>query len=153
MRALELKVPPVVVFLLCLFVMYWINTISTAWHVYLPMPYIVGAVCFCASGYFGLSGIMEFSKAKTSVHPVNINKTTTVVNSGVYKISRNPMYFGLLLLLFAFAYVQQNMLSFLVCAAFVLYMNRFQIRVEEKHLQQKFGADYLDYKQKVRRWI
>ncbi|WP_413284402.1 methyltransferase family protein [Vibrio sp. MA40-2] len=153
MRALELKVPPVVVFLLCLVVMYWINTISTVWNVYLPMPYIVGAVCFCASGYFGLSGIMEFSKAKTSVHPVNMNKTTAVVNSGVYKISRNPMYFGLLLLLFAFAYVQQNILNFLVCAAFVLYMNRFQICVEEKHLQQKFGAEYLDYKKKVRRWI
>lgn len=153
MKALELKVPPVFVFLLCICFMYWFHSLDTLFVVSLPFSKLVFAACFFASGYFGLSGIFEFKKAKTSVHPVDIHKTTTVVDTGVYRYSRNPMYFGLLLLLVGYGYYLQDFLSLVVCLVFVIYMNKFQIGLEELHLEEKFGKNYTDYKNKVRRWI
>lgn len=153
MKALELKVPPVFVFLLCICFMYWFHSLDTLFVVSLPFSKLVFAVCFVASGYFGLSGIFEFKKAKTSVHPVDIHKTTTVVDTGVYRYSRNPMYFGLLLLLVGYGYYLQDFLSLVVCLVFVMYMNKFQIGLEERHLEEKFGKNYTDYKNRVRRWI
>jgi protein-S-isoprenylcysteine O-methyltransferase Ste14 len=153
MQKLELKVPPVLLFLLAIVAMVVLNRTMEVTVSWLPVPWLVCAVCFAAAGYFGLRGIYEFKKAKTTVHPVDVHKTTTVVVSGVYKLSRNPMYFGLLLLLFALAYWQQDLLSALVCPLFVLYMNRFQIEPEERHLEQRFGEPYVAYKHKVRRWI
>ncbi|WED28163.1 isoprenylcysteine carboxylmethyltransferase family protein [Vibrio sp. DW001] len=153
MKVLELKVPPVFVFLVCLCLMYWFHSLSALFTIGVPISNVVLAICFVGAGYFGLSGIYEFKKAKTSVHPVDINKTTSVVDTGVYKLTRNPMYFGLLLLLFGFGYWLQDLSSLAVCVLFVMYMNRFQIGPEERHLTSKFGKGYTDYQNKVRRWI
>lgn len=152
MDKLELKIPPVAVFIVSLLLIYLADKV-TAFDIELPFSWLVFAVCFVASGYFGLSGIWAFKKAGTTVNPVEIEKASSVVDSGVYRFSRNPMYLGLLLLLIGYGYLQQNLLSLLVSALFVLYMNRFQIIPEERFLQLKFADDYTRYKQKVRRWI
>lgn len=152
MKILELKIPPVLVFIICCFAIY----VADSWALFqfsLPFPWLFFIFCFVASGYFGLSGILEFKKAKTTVHPVHIHKTATVVDSGVYRLTRNPMYLALLLLLLGYGYLQQNLLSLFVSVLFVLYMNRFQIQPEEIHMQQKFTTEYDRYKKKVRRWI
>ncbi|MDG3088006.1 isoprenylcysteine carboxylmethyltransferase family protein [Vibrio hannami] len=153
MDALKLKIPPVFVFLICIALIYFFDRMVVQLALELPARYAVFAICFVASGIFGLAGIYEFKKAKTSVHPVDIDKATTVVDSGIYRLSRNPMYFGLLLLLIGSAYMLQNVLSMLVCLLFVWYMNRFQIEPEEQHLTAKFGESYTRYKKRVRRWI
>ncbi|NOI68087.1 isoprenylcysteine carboxylmethyltransferase family protein [Vibrio sp. 99-8-1] len=152
MQPLELKVPPVLVFILAGGLSYLLAMIDL-FSIGFPLTWLVFAACFVASGYFGLSGIAEFKKAKTTVHPVDVHKTSTVVESGVYKRTRNPMYLGLLLLLIGYGYWQQNLLCLLVPVFFVLYMNRFQIEPEERHLQLKFGQEYGEYKARVRRWI
>ncbi|WP_375753884.1 methyltransferase family protein [Vibrio sp. HN007] len=153
MDALKLKIPPVFVFLVCIALIYFLDKALIPFSIELPGRYLVFAFCFITAGVFGLAGIYEFKKAKTSVHPVDIDKATTVVDSGIYKLSRNPMYFGLLLLLLGFAYILQNILSLMVCPLFVLYMNHFQIIPEEQHLATKFGENYNHYKEQVRRWI
>jgi len=153
MKYFELKIPPVIIFLACFFIMLWIHSLKTIFIIVLPMPIVVFGLCFAVAGYFGLGGIIEFRKAKTSVHPVEINKATVVVATGVYRLTRNPMYFGLLLLLFGFGYWQQDLLSLMICFCFIFYMNQFQIIPEEKHLTLKFGNDYTEYKKRVRRWI
>ena len=152
MDKLELKVPPVAVFIVSLLLIYLADKLNT-FDIELPFSWLVFAVCFVASGYFGLSGIWAFKKAGTTVNPVEIEKASAVVDSGVYRFSRNPMYLGLLLLLIGYGYLQQNLLSLLVSVLFVLYMNRFQITPEESFLQLKFADDYTRYKEKVRRWI
>lgn len=153
MRKLELKIPPVLIFFGSILLMYWLHTLTQVFVVPLPLPKLVFTVCFGLSGVFGLGGIAAFRQAKTSVHPVNLEKVSALVSSGVYKVTRNPMYLGLLLLLFGFGYWLQNALSLSVCVLFVLYMNRFQIVPEERYMEQKFAQDYRQYKQKVRRWI
>ncbi len=98
-------------------------------------------------------GFVRFKRTKTTVDPRTPEAASALVVSGVYRVTRNPMYLGLLVNLFAWAYFVSNGLSFLFLPAFVLYMNRFQIRLEERALQSKFGQAYADYRSQVRRWL
>ncbi|QIL84610.1 isoprenylcysteine carboxylmethyltransferase family protein [Vibrio sp. HDW18] len=153
MRNLELKVPPVAVFLVALSLIHlsarWFSSLTLA----LPFPNVIMALCLCMAGFLGLAGIMEFRRYKTTVNPLTPDLAVTVVDSGVFALSRNPMYLALLLLLFGLAYWQQNALSLVISAGFVMYMNHYQIEPEERILHAKFGEVYLNYTQRVRRWL
>ena len=72
---------------------------------------------------------------------------------GIYSITRNPMYLGLLTMLSGWAVFLSNALAFLFLPAYVLYINRFQIETEERTLTALFGQDYVAYQGRVRRWI
>ena len=75
------------------------------------------------------------------------------MSSGVYRITRNPMYLGLLLILIAWAVFLSSAWLLLGPLTFVLYMNRFQIGPEERALSAMFGNSYAEYKARVRRWL
>ncbi|MCG9542903.1 isoprenylcysteine carboxylmethyltransferase family protein [Vibrio sp. Isolate33] len=153
MRFLELKVPPVALFILVLVASYFCaQQLSTA-AMALPYKLVVLGTGIALSGVVGLSGIWEFRKQKTTVNPIKVETASAVVDSGIFGYTRNPMYLGLFILLFCFGYYFQNIFSILLSFAFVIYMNQFQIKPEERALEQLFGAEYVDYKQKVRRWI
>jgi protein-S-isoprenylcysteine O-methyltransferase Ste14 len=94
-----------------------------------------------------------FRRARTTVNPTAPGRTTHLVHTGIYRFSRNPMYLGMLLILLGWAVVLSNLLSIGLSAAFVLYMNRFQIPAEERMLSSLFRQDYDDYLRRVRRWI
>ena len=97
--------------------------------------------------------IAKFIKIKTTISPLKPNKTSILVDSGIYKHTRNPMYLGLLLILFSLFLYLKNFLSFLVLPLFVIYITKNQILPEEKVLENLFGEQYKKYKNKVRRWI
>lgn len=153
MDKLERKIPPVAVFLLFFVVINHISFEFLAFTVGLPLNSVVFGLCFIVSGYVGLAGVFEFKRAKTTVNPIKVDQASSVVDSGIFGYSRNPMYLGLFLLLFGYAYWQQNLLAIVFSFGFIAYMNRFQIKPEERALEGLFGAEYLDYKQRVRRWI
>lgn len=153
MQALETKIPPVALFVLFIVAINQISHEFLAFRYPLPLSNMVFLLCFVASGVVGLAGIIEFRRAKTTVNPVKVHSASTIVDSGIFAYSRNPMYLGLFLLIFGFAYWQQNILSIAFSFGFVLYMNRFQIQPEERALEALFGVEYKDYKQRVRRWI
>ena len=100
-----------------------------------------------------LISIAKFIKIKTTISPLKPNKTSILVDSGIYKYTRNPMYLGLLLILFSLFFYLKNFLSFLVLPLFVIYITKNQILPEEKVLENLFGDQYKKYKNKVRRWI
>ncbi|NOH54080.1 isoprenylcysteine carboxylmethyltransferase family protein [Vibrio coralliilyticus] len=153
MEKLERKIPPVALFIVLGVVMNHVGHEFHTFSVGLPIPWIVLLACFAISVFVGLAGVYEFRKANTTVNPVKVKDASQVVDSGVFAYSRNPMYLGMFLLLLGFAYWQQNLLCIALAFVFVLYMNRFQISPEERALEELFGAAYLDYKQRVRRWI
>ena len=70
----------------------------------------------------------------------------------IYRLSRNPMYLGFLLVLAAWAVLLANVLVLLPVVAFVIYMNRFQITPEERALAVMFGTEFNAYKRRVRKW-
>jgi protein-S-isoprenylcysteine O-methyltransferase Ste14 len=79
--------------------------------------------------------------------------SSSLVVSGIYKLTRNPMYLGLLLVLLGWAIYLTNVLVFLLLPAFILYINRFQIAPEERALTALFGQEFAAYKSRTRRWL
>ncbi|TKE94411.1 isoprenylcysteine carboxylmethyltransferase family protein [Vibrio kanaloae] len=153
MRFLELKVPPVALFILVFVASYFSAQHLSIGAIVLPYKSIVLVIGIALSGVVGLSGIWEFRKQETTVNPIKVETASAVVDSGIFGYTRNPMYLGLFILLFCLGYFFQNLFSVLLSFVFVIYMNQFQIKPEERALEQLFGAEYIDYKQKIRRWI
>jgi protein-S-isoprenylcysteine O-methyltransferase Ste14 len=105
------------------------------------------------AGIFGVAGLYEFFRNGTSVDPHKPEKATTFVTSGIYQVSRNPMYVALFFILIAYATALQNIINLMVLPLFIWYMNRFQIIPEEEVLEDKFGDAYHNYKTEVNRWL
>jgi len=97
--------------------------------------------------------INKFKKNRTTISPLRPNKTSSLITSGIYNYTRNPMYLGLLLMLFSTALFIKNFISFLIIPLFVIFINKNQILPEEQILENIFGEEYRNYKKKVKRWI
>lgn len=151
--ALELKIPPVAVFLAFAGAT-WFAAAQCPWaHFALPGHRPLSVLLSAGGGILGFSGVASFLRARTTVHPERPHRATTLVRTGVYRISRNPMYAGLLCMLAGEAVALSTGWALLLLPAFVAYMNRFQIRPEERALRAKFGADYEAFAKSVRRWL
>jgi protein-S-isoprenylcysteine O-methyltransferase Ste14 len=150
---LELKIPPPAVALL-FGVMMWF-TPPLAGMVDAPLGLRIAiAIAFVLLGQgISISGMVEFRRAKTTINPIKASAASSLVTGGIYRFTRNPMYVGLLLTLVGWAAYLSNPLALLFAPLFVLYINRFQIRPEERVLATLFGAPYADYRGRVRRWI
>lgn len=100
-----------------------------------------------------LAAVLEFRRAQTTVNPLSPGDTSTLVISGVYQLSRNPMYLGFLLMLAGWAIWLGNAISAMFIFGFFIYIDRFQIPPEEQALCSAFGNEFREYKQSVRRWL
>lgn len=102
---------------------------------------------------FSVAGIVSFRRARTTVNPIRPESASSLVCTGTYRVTRNPMYLGILLVLVAWAVFLFSAWALLAVVGFVLYMNRFQIAPEERALLDIFGNEYELYKARVRRWL
>jgi protein-S-isoprenylcysteine O-methyltransferase Ste14 len=153
MQALELKIPPPVVALLVAAAMWGISLATPS----VEVPALVRVVAAIAIALAGvgtvIAGALAFRRAKTTVNPLKPETTSSLVTSGVYRFTRNPMYVGLALVLLSWAVFVSSALALLGPLVFVLYINRFQVVPEERVLSSMFGAAYSAYQAKVRRWL
>jgi protein-S-isoprenylcysteine O-methyltransferase Ste14 len=153
MHALEKKVPPPVVALLVAGLMWAV----AAWPPAVPLPAGVRLPLAAALAFVGvgldLLGIVAFRRHRTTVHPLRPERTSALVTGGVYRITRNPMYVGLALLLTAWAVYLSALWPFLGPVMFVAYIDRFQIVPEERILEAKFADEFRAYAARVRRWL
>jgi protein-S-isoprenylcysteine O-methyltransferase Ste14 len=153
MRALELKVPPVAVTLLSAGLMWAIAVAFPGANVPVAGHWVIaGAIAFIG-GAIAIAGVFAFRRHETTVNPTKPHSASAVVSDGIYGFTRNPMYLGLAIFLAGCAVFLQNWVALLVLPAFVAYMNRYQIRPEERALLELFGAAYGEYTSKVRRWL
>lgn len=153
MWRLELKVPPDVVALVTAGVMWLVSMVTPSLDVRLVYRVLVASVLFVPAVVLVVTARTAFARARTTFDPTAPERSSHLVTTGVYRLTRNPMYLGTLLALLAVGALLSNPLSFILCAAFVLYMNRFQIVPEERVLGARFGRAYEAYAHKVRRWI
>jgi protein-S-isoprenylcysteine O-methyltransferase Ste14 len=153
MRALELKIPPPVVALLAALAMWGLSRKSGAPAapelVRVPLAIAFGLV----GAVFDVSGLIAFRRARTTVNPMRPQSASAIVDSGIYRLTRNPMYVGLAFILFGWAVYLGSWWALLGPLAFAAYIGRFQIAPEERALTKLFGDEYLAYKAKVRRWL
>jgi len=99
------------------------------------------------------SAIITFRRAQTTINPHHPAKSSTLITSGVFRVSRNPLYLAMLLILVGWGIWLGHGLSILFSAGFIPTMNRLQIIPEEQALQANFGDEFSRYKQRVRRWL
>lgn len=117
-------------------------------------PRLVAICLLVLAGYgFCFGGWLAFRRANTSVNPLNPSVASSLVSSGVYRYSRNPMYVGFSLWLAAWALSLNSSWALLSIPLYMAYLQRFQIRPEERALQQLFGSAFSDYCAKTRRWL
>jgi len=152
-NALELKVPPLVLVLVLAGAMWFAAMQLPSLAIALPWPLGLAVTISGVGILLMLAGGYAFQKAKTTVNPTKPSAASSVVTSGVYRFSRNPMYVGFLLTLIGWATFLSHTLPFLLLPIYVAYMNRFQISPEERALSAKFGDEYETYKQAVSRWL
>lgn len=106
-----------------------------------------------AGAWMTLAGVLEFRRASTTVNPMSPGEASTVVDSGIYARTRNPMYLGFLFALLAWAAWLAAPWSLLGPVVYWAWMTRFQILPEERALNEHFGEDFSDYCRRVGRWM
>jgi protein-S-isoprenylcysteine O-methyltransferase Ste14 len=123
----------------------------------LQLPQLVRLLVAAVLGAIGVAvaigGVVSFRRAKTTVNPLRPETSVALVSTGVYSVTRNPMYLGMVLALFAWAAYLSSIWSFAGPVFFALYITRFQIVPEERVLDRLFGASFARYKRRVRRWL
>ena len=119
----------------------------------MPARILVAIILAVAGVATAIAGIVTFARAKTTLNPTTPEASSALVSWGIYRITRNPMYLGLLLVLTAWAVFLTNPLPFLLLPVYMLYINRFQIAPEERALTSLFGREFAAYQSRVRRWI
>lgn len=118
----------------------------------IPAPFTYLGIILIGFGIgMNLWSSSTFKSRKTPVAPVGAS--TTLVADGPYRISRNPMYLGVMAILFGLAIFMGSLTTFVFPVIFFLIVETLFIPVEEKSLEDKFGKEYEAYNNKVRRWI
>ena len=153
MQALENRIPPPIVTALFGLLM-WLTArytpgLAPAYSVRVMVALLVLAI----GVFFSVAGVLSFRQAQTTVNPLKPETASALVRSGIYQYSRNPMYVGFALVLLAWACYLASLFALFGVLGFVLYMNRFQIRPEERALLTLFNSKYPVYQTQVRRWL
>lgn len=134
--------------LVAVFILYFvlpvIHIIPFPWNLWGIPPLLIGI-------YFNLSADRAFKEAGTTVKP--FEESGSLITAGVFRISRHPMYAGMVLTLLGIAILLGALTPFIVPLVFAILMETVFIRIEEQMMEDKFGQAYLDYENRVRKWL
>ncbi len=146
-------IPPplfyVVIFLLARFIQkkVWID--DSLFH--LPITKACGILCLIISLFFLVRSLRQFLQSKNTL--ILIKPASSLQQNGIYNISRNPMYVGLLIVYFGITCLIGNWWNIILFPLLFLIVQEYIIKKEESYLERAFGEEYLEYKNKVRRWL
>ena len=145
------KIPPPIVTLffgLCIYFSrpYFPELSSSVLSSLSVISFLIGIFVFA-------SAVLSFKKQKTTVNPISIEKASTLVVSGIFKYSRNPMYLGMSLVLLGLTFKFNVIGGLLFTSIFILFITRFQIKPEEAAMEKLFDQEWKNYTKNVRRWL
>ena len=136
------------IFLLLSIVLHFIFPIKRI----VPPPYTYFGVLVIGVGVMlNIWSDSLFKKKNIPIKPQD--NPTQLETSGLFRISRHPMYLGMVMVLLGVFIVLGSLITFIFPVGFLIVMNRVFIPFEENNLERIFGKEYLNYKQKVRRWL
>ena len=146
-------VPPpliyAIVFLFSVLVQRWIPLSTSFFKTQTAM--IIGLILLATGLIFNIPALIQFIKTKNTI--VTVKPATSLQTSGIYRLTRNPMYVSLLLFYAGIAFFIGNWWTVLLLPLLILVITFYVIRHEEKYLERSFGETYMEYKRRVRRWI
>ena len=153
MSALEAKVPPPLVALIVGTGMWLASRAFGPTSVSFPVRLGLAAALFLIGLSITYAGVRAIRRAQTTLNPTKPETASALVSTGIYRYTRNPMYLGMATWLLAWAAWLAAPVALLGVPLFVLYMNRFQIRPEERALASLFDGEFPTYQARVRRWL
>lgn len=112
---------------------------------------IAGIVLIAIALLFLLPALIRFVQSKNTV--VTIKPANSLQTKGIYSLTRNPMYLGLLILYTGIAMLDGNWWTLIFIPVIIIIVQFYVIKGEENYLQRAFGEEYIAYRKKVRRWI
>jgi protein-S-isoprenylcysteine O-methyltransferase Ste14 len=153
MRYLELRIPPPIVGLIVAAAMWLLASRPPLWPPSTSVRLSASVFILTIGIAIALSAVVSFRRAQTTVNPLKPETSTSLVTTGIFARTRNPMYLGMLIGLLAWAVYLASAVALLGPVAFALYITRFQIIPEERAMQSLFGSAFSRYSQSVRRWF
>jgi protein-S-isoprenylcysteine O-methyltransferase Ste14 len=111
----------------------------------------IGAITILIGLSFNFPALIQFFKTKNTI--VTIKPANSLQTTGIYSISRNPMYISLILIYAGLSFILGNWWNFILLPFLFLIVQEHVVKREEKYLERRFGQQYVDYRSKVRRWI
>lgn len=153
MTSLEHKIPPPVVGAIIAAAMWAVSASGPEFSIASGYRYAAVAILAVAGVAFDVLGLLAFLASRTTINPLKPEGASALVTGGVYRVTRNPMYVGMGLLLLAWGVYLSALIPFVGPVLFVLYITRFQIQPEERALARIFGGEYSSYAARVRRWL
>ncbi len=115
-----------------------------------PITYLGVLLIAIGLGVVGWPAV-TFGRVGTPIKP--FEDSTHLVTGGMYRVSRNPMYLGMVVVLLGIAVLFGNISPFIPIPFFVWLIQINFIRLEEAALEKTFGDEYREYKNAVRRWV
>jgi len=112
---------------------------------------LLGSALVLIGLVFTIPALQQFLRTKNTL--VTIKPANSLQTTGIYSVSRNPMYINLLLLYTGMSFLIGNWWNLILLPLLILIVQEYVIKREEKYLERRFGQSYFDYKAKVRRWI
>lgn len=153
MKALETRIPPPIIALAFATLIWWMANYLPKIEIEFVPKVIIVSLLLVIGAIFDLSGLLTFRRARTTVNPMKPHTSSALVNTGVYQITRNPMYVGLVFVLSGWCIYLNCPAAMIGVAGFIFYIHAFQILPEERMLVTLFGEEYMEYQSRVRRWL
>jgi len=150
---IRLKIPPPVQGLICLGLIWTAGRYFPIFAFNLPYQTWLAGLLVLGGFAIDIAGLLAFRKVQTTINPLRPQNASYLVIVGIYHVTRNPMYLGMLVVLLGAVVYFGNLSGFLVLPLFVFSINKLQIEPEEKTLDKLFGDSYQKYRAEVRRWI
>ena len=145
------KIVPPVYLLITLVLMWFMHYFFPGYqYVHEPVAYAGVAAMLLGITMAAVSARL-FMRAGTGIVP--FDEATTLVKTGFYHYTRNPMYLGMFLMLSGAAFLMGSLGPLLPTVMFIMIIRNNFVLGEERFLEASFGQQYLDYKSKVRRWL
>ena len=145
------RIQPPTYFFASVVLMLLLHWLLPLWH-WLAWPWtLLGLIPALAGAYLGQAGSSTFRRVGTTIVPGQVS--STLVTTGVFGFTRNPMYLSFTLLLVGLGVLLGSLSPLVVIPIFIIIINQRIIPIEERMLTEKFGAEYADYQRRVRRWI
>jgi len=136
--------------------MFFISSYDRARILYtgdLSLNALIATVLVIIAATITVLAIKQFKINQTTVNPLRPDTATSLVTTGIYKLSRNPMYLGMILLCLSSVVFSGSAWCLIAVAAFIAFIVRFQVIPEERAMASLFGKDFAKYKSKTRRWF
>lgn len=149
----EIRVPPLALAVACALLMAALAHMVPELRRDFRGRVVLAALVMLLGVAVALLGVREFHRARTTSNPLRPSAATTLVDTGLYGWSRNPMYLGFATALAGWALLLAHPLALPVVPGFVLLMNRYQVEREEQALRALFGTAFDEYCTRVGRWL